>query len=162
MGTRSEIWIKRVDREDWIVKLYKHWDGYPEYMMPYFKEFAEFASKAVGGQLHWLSYPEDVGALLIAFDYEDAKKLYSDGTIFYIRPDIRPKGYINDLIEYVYVIRISKSVDQKVIWTIKCYRVKSVKEANAIRGEDLELEREASVAFSLEENRVVYVIRGFD
>ena len=62
MGTRSEIVVW--DGHSMIV-LYKHWDGYPEYMILFFEEVADFASYMCKDQVHWLSYAEDVALSLI-------------------------------------------------------------------------------------------------
>ena len=147
MGTRSEIWIKKGDD---VVKLYKHWDGYPQFMMPYLKEYAEFAARGVGDQLHWLSYPEDVAALLIAFDYEDLRR----SELGYYRPDIRPKGRINDFIEYVYVLELELRDLNEASWTVKCYKVKGLKEADAVGEGDLELRATFTAIFKLGERGV--------
>lgn len=147
MGTRSEIWIRDGSA---TVKLYKHWDGYPQFMIPYLKDFARFAAEGVGGQLHWLGYPEDVAALLIAYDYEDAKR----SGLGHYRPDVRPKGGINDFIEYLYVIDLELDGFDEAAWRVKCHRVKRLKEADSVGKDDLELEASFAVAFKLNERKV--------
>ena len=115
MGTRCEIHVRN---EESHVELWKHWDGYPENMMPLLKEFATWVREKVEDQVHWLLYPEDVSAYLIAFDYEKVKEMREKhGLRIPPKPDIRPRGIINDL-KYVYVIDLGKT------WTVKCYECK--------------------------------------
>jgi len=126
LGTRSEIRIGNNGNAE--VTLYKHWDGYPEAMIPMFKDFRKFADECVGTQKHWLSYPEDVAAMLIAFDYElqkkrkrTAKKEYKD--YIYTRPDIRPMGQMDDFVEYVYDLDLGDSESRGKKWTLKIHEV---------------------------------------
>jgi hypothetical protein len=115
MGTRCEIHLRGLGAH---VELWKHWDGYPEHMMPFFKEFVAWAKEKVENQTQWLLCPEDVAAYLIAFDYEKAKEVREVyGLPIPLKPDIRPRGMINDL-EYVYIIDLGE------VWTIKCYESK--------------------------------------
>ena len=91
MGTRSEIYVRNSMS---CVGLWKHWDGYPDYMVPMFKEFLKYAFKRWRAQAHWLTYPEDMAALLISWSdqvrYRELKKI-SKG--FPINIDIRPVSY---------------------------------------------------------------------
>jgi hypothetical protein len=117
MGTRSEIHIRDLHTD---VELWKHWDGYPEYMMELFREFAKWVYEIVGDQKHWLSYPEDVSAYLIAYYWEIDKRINEEFKrkgykSAYVKPDIRPRGRINDF-EYLYIIEVGD------VWTIKCYK----------------------------------------
>ncbi|MCR6692370.1 MAG: hypothetical protein MRT15_08260 [archaeon YNP-LCB-003-016] len=119
MGTRSEIHIRDLSIGD-VIELWKHWDGYPKYMVPLFKEFAVWIRQMVKEQVHWLSYPEDVAAYLIAFEWEKTKEwiesLDEDERRFaYLKPDIRPRGRIND-VQYVYILDVGNT------WTLKGYR----------------------------------------
>jgi hypothetical protein len=93
----------------------------------------------VKDQLHWLLYPEDVAALLIAYDFVSFrrfwKKFYGDrySVKANIKPDIRPRSFINDYIEYVYVLDVCENeydgkniiIRDGVIWKLKAFEVKS-------------------------------------
>jgi len=66
MGTRSETYVR--NKED-CVGLWRHFDGYPDFMgEEFFPEFLNFAWEKWQKQPHWLTYPADMAALLIAFD----------------------------------------------------------------------------------------------
>jgi hypothetical protein len=115
MGTRSEIYVRCLKRENAdarVIELYKHHDGYPKYMIPYISRFATWARKMVKDQLHWLLYIEDVSALLIAYDFMNTKRhwkrIYGNmyGVKANIKPDIIPRGSTDDFIDYVYVLDV--------------------------------------------------------
>jgi len=118
VGTRCEIYLRRRWDEGYyeVVELWKDWDGYPEHMLPFLRRFASFASECVGDQRHWLTYPTDMAAMLIAFDYEE-RRLRGDE---YLRPDVRPRGDIRDA-EYAYVIDLSGERVGEIYVT--CYRI---------------------------------------
>jgi len=124
MGTRCEIYVR-----DGIstIELWKHFDGYPEYMFEHFKSFAKFACKIYKNQEHRLTYADDVAALLIAFDYEYHKKLYSkeckkDPSLrFFMAPDIRPRGSLEDA-DYVYILDLTKQ-GSLVKWRLLCFDI---------------------------------------
>jgi hypothetical protein len=118
MGTRSEIVVHDGCH---MVVLFKHWDGYVDYMIPLFEGAARYAVELCGDHVHWLSYPEDVAAMLICYDGEEAKK-YAREMGTHAKPDIRPVGAINDLIDYVYFIDVSGAVRDR-LWTVHAYEV---------------------------------------
>ena len=117
MGTRSEIYVRDSDE---CIELWKHWDSYPKYMVPFFKEFAEFAKQVCGNETHWLAYPTDVAAILIAFDY-DRKRRENKFPIEYgyLKPNIMPRGKINDF-EYTWILTL-QTKHRKITWNIKGY-----------------------------------------
>lgn len=123
MGTRSEIWV--IDSEG-RVELYKHNDGYPDYMIPFFRRLANWAANKVKDGVRLLGYKEEVAAMMIAYDFITAEvDLNSFGpNPMGVWPDIRPRGTIDDLIEYVYVFKV-KEEGNKVIWDIRGYEVPS-------------------------------------
>jgi hypothetical protein len=144
LGTRSEIYIRcrirdNVNVPNAVIELYKHWGGYPEFMVKHITQFARWARRMVKDQLHWLLYPEDVAALLITYDFMYLKKLYKRlygnefSTRAHIKPDIIPRGFINDLIEYVYILDVCENeydgkniiIRDGVTWKLKAFEVKS-------------------------------------
>jgi len=121
MGTRGEIYVRGSGT---VIELWRHWDAHKKYMVPYFKLFAKYASWSVGGQRHWLTYPEDVAAMLIAFDYEvalasrlclDSEKL---ARFLGLRPDIRPRGDMNDF-EKVWILDLPEENQSDIFWRIR-------------------------------------------
>jgi hypothetical protein len=118
MGTRSEtvIW----DGNSMIV-LFKHWDGYPEHMIPIFHEVAKFAVYMAKDQLHWLNYSEEVASFIIAY-YGLLAKEERDKRNISLSPDFRPVGIIEDSVNYVYVLDVSKTVKERK-WCIRVYDV---------------------------------------
>jgi hypothetical protein len=139
MGTRSEIYVRCLESENAngrVIELYKHHDGHPKYMIPHISRFATWARRMVKDQLHWLLYPEDVASLLIAYDFMIAKRhwrrVYGNtyGVKANIKPDIRPRGSINDYIDYAYVIDVCEELKKElakdmwvVTWRLKAFEV---------------------------------------
>jgi len=107
MGTRSEtvIWDGRA-----MVVLHKHWDGYPEYMVDFFRSAARLAAYMAKDHRHFLGYAEDVaGYIILAHGLENLK--WIKGKPYPANTDFRPAAWICDLIEYVYVLDVSKACD---------------------------------------------------
>jgi len=137
MGTRAEIYVRS---SFGVIGLWKHYDGNPEYMLEFFERFLKYAVENWKPQPHWLTYPEDVSALLITYEYIDrlegvkehwGKKLDKDpflramATHVDIRPffDIRNGRMINDL-EYLYILDLPESIiDGKAEFTVRCYEI---------------------------------------
>ncbi|MEM2365668.1 MAG: hypothetical protein QXL06_01865 [Nitrososphaerota archaeon] len=121
MGTRSEIIVTNPSINSWI-ELWKRWDGYPEYMINFFKEAAEYAAFIVGNQTHLLSYPEDVAAMLIGFDWtwRIGNRIHDQEFVKYgfLKGDLRPRGSIFEL-EYFYVLDVSHGSEG--YWKLTCY-----------------------------------------
>ena len=132
MGTRCEIIIYETNDEGEVtdkVELWKHWDGYPDYVVEMIKEFGKFARKLARSQIHWLGYAQDVASMLIVYDYEDRKKFVEqlkpkDREFFlemgFLKPDVRPRGFMEDA-EYVYALVIEKETEKKPKLTWKLY-----------------------------------------
>jgi hypothetical protein len=118
MGTRSEtvIW----DGHSMVV-LYKHWDGYPDYMVTIFQEVADFAAYMAIDQIHWLSYAEDVAAYIITY-YGMLSKEERNRFGWPRNPDFRPCGRIADWVDYVYLLDVSSA--EKGEWVLEIYEVK--------------------------------------
>jgi len=87
------------------IALWKHWDGYPEYMVPWFKDFATWCEDLFVEEFHWLTYPSSVGAFLIAYDWKIHKEHQEEMGFpkTYARPDVRPRGIIEDA-EYLWIL----------------------------------------------------------
>ena len=112
MGTRGEIYVRNPTS---TVELWRHYDTYPDYMVPYFKLFAQYAAWCVGNQRHWLTYPEDVAAMLIAFDYE----IHVGDMFGPSPPDMRPRGRINDF-EKVWILDIPALNEvEDIVWRVR-------------------------------------------
>jgi len=126
MGTRSEIYVRRKWDKSYfeVVELWKHWDGYPEYILPYLRRFTGVAKECVKDQKHWLTYPRDIASPLIAFDYEQRKKECEnlEDEVKYLKPDIRPKSDIRDA-AYAYIIDLPK--DEDGMLKVSCYKLQS-------------------------------------
>lgn len=136
MGTRSEIYIRN---EIGCIGLWKHWDGYPDYMFPMFQKFLKYAVREWKRNPFWLTYPEDMAGLLIAWNYMNDKrflrKISKDSPINAdIRPfiDVMGERLINDL-EYIYILELPQPITlenyrnvKKLSFTIKCYRIKGL------------------------------------
>jgi hypothetical protein len=124
VGTRSEIYVRN---HEVTIELWKHWDGYPEYMVPYFKEFAKFARRTFRHAPHRLTYPEDVSALLIAFDYITCRKMYMEmrkqyrdtHRFFSICSDIRPRGRIDDF-QMIWILDLPNT-NESGVWRLIGY-----------------------------------------
>lgn len=82
-------------------------------MLPYFKQFADFAIECVGTNRVWLCDAEQMAGLLIAFSFvdirvirrEEAQSGFSEATIQDLGsvPDVMPRGNINTS-RWLYVI----------------------------------------------------------
>ncbi|MCI4407814.1 MAG: hypothetical protein JHC26_01890 [Thermofilum sp.] len=127
MGTRSEIviWDNHT-----AITLYKHWDGYPDYMVPFLKDAALFAAYMAGSQRHWLTYAEDVASYIIFYHglvsiYQSRKSRISVG----INTDVRPAGDIADLTEYVYILRVNPNTqspeNDTLYWLLEVFSVEN-------------------------------------
>ena len=139
MGTKSEIYVRCLKRENAdarVIELYKHYDGHPKYMIPHISRFATWARRMVKDQLHWLLYPEDVASLLIAYDFVVTKRHWKRiyGNVYnvkaHIKPDIRPRGSIDDYVDYVYVLDVCEKLEKElaedmwvVTWRLKAFKV---------------------------------------
>jgi hypothetical protein len=119
MGTRGEIYVRNSGS---VIELWRHYDTYKEYMVPYFKGFAEYAAWCVGSQRHWLTYPEDVAAMLVVYDYEiilASHLRFASRRLCGATPDLRPRGGINDF-EKVWILDIpdvNKTDD--IVWRVR-------------------------------------------
>jgi len=104
MGTRCDIILLG---SGCTCRLWKHWDGYPDYMIPFLKGFVKFARGMVGRERYWLTYPEKMGSLLIVHDYifrnEEFKEWGEAREYGLLCPDIRPREEIRDA-EYAWVL----------------------------------------------------------
>jgi hypothetical protein len=128
MGTRSEIMIRTTyekkdgTKEIDVIELWKHWDGYPDYMIKLFEKFMKFAEDSAGSQKHRLFYAEDISSLLIVFDYLEkngyAKPSENDDREHY--PDIRPRGWIDDT-SYLYLLEIMGEKFSEMKLKVKIY-----------------------------------------
>jgi len=127
MGTRSEIYIRNLG-DGITVELWKHWDGYPDYMVPFFKDFAKWCAKMYKRQAHWLTYPGDVAAFLIAYDWrihkEHQEEMGYDTT--FAKPDVRPIAGIEDA-EYLWILDLPGPtwpiVKPPIKWKLIGYRL---------------------------------------
>ena len=127
MGTRSEVvvWDGHV-----MVTLYKHWDGYPHYILPFMKDAAYFAAYLTNNQRHWLTYAEDVASYLILFhglvNIYQLRRLHSP---IGINPDLRPASGTADFAEYVYMLHVnpnnqdSPGHDELLFWLLEVFSV---------------------------------------
>ena len=119
MGTRSEIYIRN---SMGCVGLWKHWDGYPDYMVPMFKEFLKYAFKRWKASMHWLTYPEDMAALLIAwYDRKSVRELRKFGRDYPINVDIRVLFDVNGEkiiqdAEYAWVLDLPEPLTADNVW----------------------------------------------
>lgn len=115
MGTRSEtvIWDGRA-----MVVLYKHWDGYPEHMVDFFRRAARLAAYMAKDQTHWLGYAEDVaGYIILAHGLESLR--WIRGKPYPANTDFRPAVRVCDLIEYVYVLDVSRACADPLYWSLE-------------------------------------------
>lgn len=134
MGTRCEIWLRQKydgKNEPAVVDLWKHWDGYPEAMIPLFENFVKFVAGEIGDQGFWLCDPIDAATWLIVFDYlenvKERKKL-EDGCDYSLgikaSPDIRPRGEIRDA-EWTWILDLPNNTkDAKLI--VKGYNIEGM------------------------------------
>jgi hypothetical protein len=131
MGDRSEIYIRNADL---TIELWRHWDSDPQFMIPFFEKFASFAIRTYHDQQHRLTYPEDVAALMIVFDYledketlEKLRRQYKGkktDPLFIPKPDLRPRGNIEDF-ERIWILDIPDT-NQNGIWKVSYYRLNNL------------------------------------
>jgi hypothetical protein len=119
MGTRTEVVVW--DGEAMVV-LYRHFDGYPEFMLYLFKEGGKWAAWMCKDQHHWLSRAEDVAAYLIAYDGREEEKFREEKN-FGTKPDLRPCVWVEDLIEYVYILDVREG--RRGRWRVHVFEVNS-------------------------------------
>ena len=139
MGTRAELYIRVKDkRYVSMTALWRHYDGYPDYVVEQLREFINWFREKYSGQHHWLLMPETVASELIY--YEGMKKSeyareYEDETLRNLlsRPDWRPllgyhnfthrmeKGKLIEDAEYIYIMNIEVDGNDIVV-NIKGYR----------------------------------------
>lgn len=123
MGTRCEIVLR--DEEGTVVVLYKHWDGYPEYIVPLIEEAGNLMAWMARDQTHWLTYPEDVAAALIFYEglvtLVETSRTGTLGTYAY-HVDLEPIGRLADCIDYLYVIELDEG--NRLEWDLKIYDVR--------------------------------------
>lgn len=118
MGTRCNILV--VDKFDRKIVLYKHWDGYPEGILPYIVRTLEYLKKYAYNQIHWWHYADVVAGMLIAVDWDITKEYYEilkhywDGNT---KVDIRPVDEIYGDIEFLYVVDVGE--EGKGEWNVK-------------------------------------------
>ena len=126
MGTRGEIYIRS---PSCTIELWRHFDSYAEYMVPYFKGFAAYAAWCASGQTHLLTYPEDLAAMVVAYDYECTLAAILSFDLKYAvkRPDARPRGRIDDF-EWVWILDIPEEVTianfserENIVWVVRGY-----------------------------------------
>jgi len=128
MGTRSEIYIRNSNE---CIGLWKHWDGYPDYMIPMFKEFLEYAYNEWKEAPHWLTYPEDLAGLLISWYHkklrEELKKIREDTPVNTdIRPfiDVTGEKLIEDA-EYIWIINTPENNHVPLRYEILGYKLRN-------------------------------------
>ncbi|MEM2068404.1 MAG: hypothetical protein QXE50_05760 [Nitrososphaerota archaeon] len=119
MSTKAETIV--TDRKS-IVELWCNSNGYPDYMIRFFSDIAEYAAFVCGEGRGWLSNPEDVASVIISFDWlwRIGYPVYDPRLVeeCYLKGDIRPRGSIFDL-EYFYVLDVSSA--GKGYWGLSCY-----------------------------------------
>jgi len=149
MGTRGEIYVRN---SDGIVELWRHYDTYAEYMVPYFEVFAKYAAWCVGSQRHWLTYPEDVAAMLIAYDHEvvlASRLRFASKDFFEARPDLRPRGCINDF-EKVWILDIpNENQTGDIVWMVRGFNFKYGTDVEEMR-ENIRRRKDAMLEAHLE------------
>jgi hypothetical protein len=102
------------------VPLYRKYDGSAEAMRGFFGSFAEkvkrmFPKDVVLPSTEWLTYAEDMSAMLIAHDYENTMALIKSGQPVQPRPDLRAMGEINDsAVQNIYVMDLQDIGD---VWS---------------------------------------------
>ena len=142
MGTRGEIYVRNSSS---VIELWRHYDTYANFMVPYFKVFAKYAAWCAGSQRHWLTYPEDVAAMLIAYDYEvvlaTRLRFVSKG-LLEARPDLKPRGRINDF-EKVWILDIpDENQTCDITWKVRGFSFKFQADAEEMR-EDIRKGKDA-------------------
>jgi hypothetical protein len=126
MGDRSEIYVRNANT---TIELWRHWDSDPQFMIPFFEKFASFAMNTYPTQQHRLTYPEDVAALMIVFDYLEDKetleklrkqwKASKNDPEFIPHPDVRPRGNIEDF-ERIWILDIPND-NENGVWKVSYY-----------------------------------------
>lgn len=111
------------------VPLYRKYDGASDAMRLFFNAFAEkvkrmFPKDAVLPPTEWLTYAEDMSAMLIAHDYDNTLSMAKQYGL-QPRPDVRPMGEINDsAVQNIYIVDLQDIGD---VWTQDRKNRKSVK-----------------------------------
>ena len=99
MGTRSVITVEGIE----FVKLYKHWDGYPESTLPWLESFNKDFSENRGDD------PEYKIAQLVRSSARDAEKFGLDDSL-YTGWGLIPYNVYNNDIEYIYHLKTDGTV----------------------------------------------------
>jgi hypothetical protein len=124
MGTRGEVYVRNSSS---VIELWRHYDTYADYMVPYFKGFARYAAWCAGSQRHWLTYPENVAAMLIAYDHELAiasHLRFARTGLCEATPDLRPRGCISDF-EKVWILDIlDVNQTDDIVWLVRGFNFK--------------------------------------
>lgn len=111
MGTRCNIIVMNPAEPRALVELWKHYDGYPEFIIPLIREALRYALYDVRGGRHYhmLASPNLVAAWLIIYSYmeDEWRWMVTSGPDFREKypfwPDLRPRGWILDA-EYTYFL----------------------------------------------------------
>jgi hypothetical protein len=156
VGTRSEIYVRN---HEVTIELWKHFDSYPDYMIPFFKEFAKFARRTFRYSQYRLTYPEDVAALLIAFDhivhrrmFIKMKKEFNDVHKFFSPcSDIRPRGNIEDF-DMVWILDLPDT-NMDGSWRIIGYKVCDLDFQPPNNGGDMDNMYSGRIKMTIEEMR---------
>lgn len=137
MPTKCEIFIRERETIDadtgkinWLaVELWKEYDGFPNFMFPFFEKFTAWVDSIREDQPYWLTYASEMAAAFIAFDYEWQKKVCEDAKNqgapgLSPRPDVRPRGQIRDS-DYLYLIDLpeSKKLKAGMEMRMRCFRM---------------------------------------
>lgn len=137
MVTHCEIFIREKEtldpesgRINWnAIELWKEYDGYPNFMFPFFDKFMAWVESIREDSPYWLTYASDMGAAFIAFDYEWQKKVCADAVAkgapgLSPRPDARPRGQIRDS-DYLYLIDLPemKKLKAGMEVRLRCFRM---------------------------------------
>ena len=126
MGTRCEIYVRNTDE---CIGLWRHFDGYPDYMMPMLTEFVRDMYEKWKEQAHWMTYPHSVASLLVAWSYMDKLKYYEElkaefpaSPDTYILFDVLGQKVLVDC-EYVYILNIPDTNDTvNMVFEIVAYK----------------------------------------
>lgn len=112
MGTRS---ITVITDQVISVVLYKHWDGYPDAMLSYFKNARCFMERYEDGYLpHFMEYPEDVAAAIIVSAWKGPR-----GKEARLRPpDFRPVFGFNSPISNEIITELGRKHDAEYVYVI--------------------------------------------
>jgi len=113
MGDRADIIIYK---DGDVVEYHTHWSAtiFPKL----FEEYMKMAKELSKGQLHWLTYPEDIGAYLSFIDGMTRYENFKDEPLFPIKPDFYPRGSLRDTDGYAYIVIPEKIIDDKIMYRI--------------------------------------------